>query len=189
MAVRFAIANEDSPVLDFQDTRIGEGDFKDVRGEIFEARFAGTHGLGIDVPVELPDLRGDLIEETGFFHFIAELGFEDDGESSDGEIEIEPGGVPEAISGGEGASGDDVMDMGVILEGSSPGVQDAEESREISADVMFIQSKFLHSFGGGLEQGRVSYPLVLTNEAAQILRDGKSEQEMVTGELPFHLFL
>ena len=147
MAVRFAIANEDSPVLDFQDTRIGEGDFKDVRGEIFEARFAGTHGLGIDVPVELPGLRGDLIEETGFFYFITELGFKNYGESSDGEIEIEPGGVPEAISGGEGASGDNVMDMGVILESSPPGVEDAEETREISADVMFIQSKFLYRFG------------------------------------------
>jgi hypothetical protein len=54
---------------------------------------------------------------------------------------------------------------------------------------MLIRSKFLHSFGGGLEQGRVGYPLVLTNESAQILRDGKSEQEMVTGELPFDLFL
>ena len=87
--MRFPVANEDSTVLDFQDARIGEGDFKDVRGEIFEARFAGTHGLGIDVPVDLPDFRGDLIEEAGFFHFIAELGFEDDGESSDGEIEVD----------------------------------------------------------------------------------------------------
>jgi hypothetical protein len=97
--------------------------------------------------------------------------------------------VPEAIGGGEGASGDDVMNMGVILEGSSPGVKDAEESREISADVMLIRSKFLHSFGGGFEQGRVSCPLVFADEAAQILWDGKSEQEMVTGELPFDLFL
>ena len=95
--------------------------------------------------------------------------------------------MPEAIGGGEGATGDDVMEMGVILQGSSPGVKDAEETREISADVMLIRSKFLHSFGGGLEQGRVRYPLVLTNEAAQILRDGKGEEEVMTGELPFHL--
>jgi hypothetical protein len=80
------------------------------------------------------------------------------------------------------------MEMGVILQGTTPGVKNAEETREISADVMLIRSKFLHSFGGGLEQGSVRYPLVLTNESAQILRDGKSEQEMVTGELPFHLF-
>jgi hypothetical protein len=187
--MRFPVANEDSTVHDFQDSRIGDGDSEDVGGKVFETCFAGTDGLGVDVPVELPDLLGNLIEETGLLHFIAELGFEDDGESSDGEIEVDPGGVPEAVGGGEGASGDDVMEVGVILQGTSPGVKDAEETREISADVMLIRSKFLHSFGGGLEQGRVRYPLVLTNEAAQILRDGKSEQEMVTGELPFHLFL
>jgi len=71
--------------------------------------------LGVDVPVELPDLGRDLIEETGLLHFIAELSFEDDGESSDGEIEVDPGRVPEAIGGGEGAAGNNVMEMGVIL--------------------------------------------------------------------------
>jgi hypothetical protein len=30
--------------------------------------------------------------------------------------------------------------------------------------------------------------LVFANEAAQVCWDGKREQEMVTGELPFHLF-
>ena len=145
--------------------------------------------MGIDVPVDLPDLGGDLIEETGVFHFIAELGFEDDGESLDGEIEIDPGGVPEAIGGGEGAAGDDVMDMGVKLQGTAPGVKDAEESREITADVMLIQGKFLDRFGGSFEQGRVSHALVFTNESAETLRDGESDQEMVAGELPFQLFL
>ena len=189
MAVRFAIANENRPVLDLQDTRIGDSHSEDVRGKVLQACFAGAYGLGIDIPVDLPDIGRDLIEETGLLHFIAELGFKNYGESSDGEIEIEPGGVPEAISGGEGASGDDVMEMGVKLEGSSPGVKDAEESREISADVMFIRSKFLYRFGGGFEQGRISHSLVLSDEAAQILRDGESEQEVVTGELTFHLFL
>jgi hypothetical protein len=90
VAVRFAVANENRPVLDLQDTRIGDSHSEDVRGEVFEACFAGAYGLGVNVPVKLPDLRGDLIEETGFLHFISELGFEDDGESSDGEIEIDP---------------------------------------------------------------------------------------------------
>jgi hypothetical protein len=186
--MRFSVANEDGAAFDFDDSRIGDGYPEDVSGEVFEACFTGTHGLGVDVPVELPDLGRDLIEETGLLHFIAKLRFEDDGESSDGEIKIGHGGVPEAIGGGEGASGDDVMEMGVILQGTSPGVKNAEETREITADVMLIRSKFLHSFGGGLEQGRVRYPLVLTNEPAQILRDGKGEQEMVTGELAFDLF-
>ncbi len=34
-AVRFAVANEHGAVLDFDDARVGDGDFEDVRGEIF----------------------------------------------------------------------------------------------------------------------------------------------------------
>jgi hypothetical protein len=185
--VRFAIANQDGTVLDFDDSGIGDGDSEDIGGEVFEGCFARAYGLRVDVPIDLPDLRGDLIEETGFFHLISELGFEDDGERCDGEIEIDPGRVPEAIGGREGAAGDDVMDMGVILQGSSPGVKDAEESWEISADVMLIQGKLLHRFRGGFEQGRVSQALVFANEGAQFLWDGKGEQEMMTGELPLHL--
>lgn len=90
MAVRFAIANEDGAVLDLEDTRVRDGDSEDVGGEVLQACLAGAYGLGIDVPVGLPDIRRDLIEETGLFHSIAELGFEDLGESSDGEIEVNP---------------------------------------------------------------------------------------------------
>jgi hypothetical protein len=87
--MRFSVANENRTVLDFDDSRIGDGNSEDVGGEVFEACFAGAHGLGVDVPVNLPDLRRDLIEETGLLHFITELGFKDHGESSDGEIEID----------------------------------------------------------------------------------------------------
>jgi len=187
--VRFAVANGDGAAFHLDDSRIGDGYSEDIGGKVFEGCFAGTYGLGIDIPIGLPEFRGDLIEEAGLFHGIAELGFEDFGESSDREIEIDSGGVPEVIVGGEGAAGDDVMDMGVILEGSSPGVKDTEESWEIPTDVMFIRGKFLDRFGGSLEQGRVSHTLVLTNESAQNLRDGKREQEMMTGELVFDLFL
>ena len=66
-------------------------------------------------------------------------------------------------------------------------MEDAEESWEICADELFIRDQFLHCFGGSLEQGRVGSPLVLTDESAQTLRDGKGDEEMMTGELPFHL--
>jgi hypothetical protein len=50
------------------------------------------------------------------------------------------------------------MEMGVILQGTSPGVEDAEESWEITADVVFVEGEFFDGLGGGLEQGRVSHP-------------------------------
>ena len=72
--------------------------------------------------------------------------------------------MPEAVGGGEGAAWDDVMDVGVKLQGTTPGVEDAEEPREICADELFIRDQFLYRFGGSLEQGRVGCPLVLTDE-------------------------
>ncbi len=130
MAVRFAVADEDRAVLDFQDARVGDGHFEDVGGKVFEGCFAGADGLGVDVPVDLPDVRGDFLEEASILHGIAELGLEDFGESFDREIKIDPGGMPEVIGVGEGAAWDDKMDMGVELEGPAPGVKDAKETRE-----------------------------------------------------------
>jgi hypothetical protein len=95
--VRLAIANEDGAVLDLEDTRIRDGDSEDVGGKVLQACLAGAYGLGIDIPVGLPDIRRDLIEESGLSHSITELGLEDFGESLDGEIKIDPGEVPEAI--------------------------------------------------------------------------------------------
>ena len=48
------------------------------------------------------------------------------------------------------------MDMGMILQGSSPGVQDAEEAREIGADVILIEGEFFNRVRGRLEQSGVS---------------------------------
>ena len=55
------VANEDRAVFDFQDTRIGDGHSEDVGGKVFEGCFAGADGLGVDVPVDLPDIGRDLM--------------------------------------------------------------------------------------------------------------------------------
>ena len=94
--MRFAVANQDGAVLDFQDAGVGDGHFKDIGGEVFEG-LAGRDGLGVDVPVDVPDLRRDLIGESCLYHLIAELGFKDFRESFDGEIEVSSGGMPAAI--------------------------------------------------------------------------------------------
>lgn len=95
--MRFAITNEYCAILDVDDARVGDGDFEDVRGQVFEASLTGGDRLGINVPVDLPDLGRDLIQELGLFHQIAELGSEDFRERFDGEKEIDFGGMPRAI--------------------------------------------------------------------------------------------
>ena len=77
----FGVAEENGIVFHFEDAAIGDSHFEDIRGEVFQAGFRRTDGLGVDVPVKLPDFRRDLIEETGLFYGITELGLEDFGES------------------------------------------------------------------------------------------------------------
>ena len=97
LAVRFAITNEHRAVLDVDDTRVGDGDFEDVGSQVFEASFTGGYRLAVDVPVDVPDIGGDLIEQLGLFDQIAELGSKDFRERFDGEKEIDSGGMPRAI--------------------------------------------------------------------------------------------
>ena len=80
------------------------------------------------------------------------------------------------------------MDMGVILQGTPPGMKDPEESRKITADVFFIRSQFLDGLGGGFEQGGIGHPLIFPDKTTQLFRDGKGHHEMVSGQLPPHLF-
>ena len=65
--VGLAITNEHGAVVDINDPGIGDGDFEDVGGEILEASSARRYRLAVDVPVDVPDFGGDLIEQLGFF--------------------------------------------------------------------------------------------------------------------------
>ena len=91
LTVRFAIANQHGAVLDANDARVGDGDFENVGGEIFEASLAGGDRLRVDVPVDLPEISRDSIQEFCLLHAMAELGSEDFGERLDGEKEIDSG--------------------------------------------------------------------------------------------------
>src|SRR3989304_4192646 len=80
------------------------------------------------------------------------------------------------------------MDMGMVLQGTSPGVQHSKEARQISPEVMWIGGKFFHGVRRGLKQGRVSHALVFANKGAQALWHREGEKEMVGGELAVDLF-
>ena len=95
--VGLAVANEHGAVMEGNDARVGDGDFEDVGREIFETSLAGGDGLGVDVPIDVPDIGRGLIEQLGLFHQIAELGSEDFRECFDGEKEVDSGGMPRSI--------------------------------------------------------------------------------------------
>ena len=112
----------DGTVFHFEDAVIGDGDFEDVGGEVFEGGVAFTDGLGVDVPVQGPHLGIDLLKEPGFFQGVTELGAVDGREGFDRDVEILRGREPAGAIAARAAARDDVVDVGVILELAAPGV-------------------------------------------------------------------
>jgi len=102
---------------------------------------------------------------------------------------VEVGGVPGVVLGRDGSSWDDVMDVGVVVELTAPGVEDTEETWEICSDVLGISSQGGHSLGRGCEHGIVRGALVAADEGVELLGEGEGDQEMVSWHLPLHLFM
>lgn len=99
----------------------------------------------IDVPIGLPYFRCDGPKEAGPVHLMAEFGLEELGRSPDRHEEVDAGGMPALVLGGDGSSGDNIVDMGVAMELAAPGVKDPEETWQVAAHILFIGSQ---SFDG-----------------------------------------
>lgn len=84
----FAVGEGDLSVLGIDDPGVGDGHPEDIGGKIFESRFAVTYGLGVDVPVDLPNSRVNGADEFLPAHLGPELGAEDSGEGLDRQIEV-----------------------------------------------------------------------------------------------------
>lgn len=52
------------------------------------------------------------------------------------------------------------MDMGMVLQDPSPGMQHAGEARQMGADVLWIFDKFFNGAGSGLEHGAIGRLLI-----------------------------
>ena len=69
----FFIPDEHNPILNFNNAMVGDGHFENIGCKIFDTAFAGTDGLTVDIPVNLPDIGGYLRQKPCFFHLVAEL--------------------------------------------------------------------------------------------------------------------
>jgi len=80
------------------------------------------------------------------------------------------------------------MDVGVILQLPSPGMEDAGETGQIGAEEAVVFGKQLYGFGRGMKQGLIAGFLMSTDKVTQFLRYGEGDQEVGTRGLPIKLF-
>jgi hypothetical protein len=74
-------------------------------------------------------------------HVFFEEGSVDGREGFDGDKEGGSGGEPGGAVLGESTARDDGVDVRVVLELSAPGMQDADETREVCTDEPFVFGK------------------------------------------------
>jgi hypothetical protein len=124
---------------------------------------------------------------------VAHLFFEeraiDGGEGFDGDKEVGAGGAPGRAVLGEAPAWDEVVDVGVILELPTPGMEDAGEPWEISPDETLVCSESFEGERRGGEHGVVGGALMRADEGAERLRDGEGEEEVRPGKLALQVVM
>lgn len=83
--------------------------------------------------------------------------------------------------GGEAASGDDAVDMGVMGEVLRPGVQNGSEAN-ISAEVLRVSGDRQQGLRGGMEEQVIEAFLIAENEGAQGIGKRENDMEMGNGK-------
>ena len=137
---RFFVAESDLARFELHQAVIADSDAEDVRSEILESLLPGADRLAVNHPVFFPDAPSDLSKQPGVFQFIAELGAEDHGERFFGDQKVFACGAPAPVVG-QAAAGDDEMNVGMIAELASPGLQHADHA-EAAADESGIEREF-----------------------------------------------
>src|SRR5258708_38908303 len=126
---------------------VGDGDAVGIAGQVVENMFGAAEGwLGVDHPVLLAEFpeeaaesarQGKLLQRAmqlepvvleEFTKPCPELAAEASAKCLDGKEEARRGIDPSGAVGSEAAGGNDVVDMGMMLEVLSPGMEHAEES-------------------------------------------------------------
>ena len=121
-----AVAKGDLVVFEFDQAAVADGDSEDVGSEILESSAAVADRFAMDDPVLFPDAGRDIVGEARFLQGVEEFGLEDSGEGFDREQEVRVGRQPGAMIGCQPTRGDEIVNVGMIGQVASPGVQDAD---------------------------------------------------------------
>jgi hypothetical protein len=180
---RLTVGAGDSAVFEAHETSIGDGASEDSGGEVLEGRVAIVARLRVNIPGDVPDVWVDVLEQSGLAHIFFADGSVDGREGLHGDKAVGSRGEPDGAVLGESTARDDVMDVGVLLELSSPGVQDAGKPREVGPDAALVFGEAFESERRGVAQGLVGEALMGAEQGARGCRDGAGEEAVRPWEL------
>ena len=96
--------------------------------------------------------------------------------------------MPSQIRFRYGPTGYNIVDVGMVLQLPSPGVQQAEKAGKITTDKGIIGRKLFDGCRRRLEHGAVTPSLVTADDKPQAIGNREGHHEMVPGQLALNLF-
>jgi hypothetical protein len=137
-----AVAEGDLTVLEFENAVVGEGDAKDVGGQILEGGLARADRLAVDDPFLKPDASRRLVKQARLLQGGAELTPKQTGERLDPDEEGVAGGPPALSVNRQPPARDEIMNVGMITQVTGPGLQDAQAAN-LTANKARIKGQLL----------------------------------------------
>ena len=128
-----AVAKGDLVVFELDQTAVADGDPKDVGNQVLKCSAAVADQFAGDHPVLLLGGGGDIVGEAGFLQGMLEFGLKDSGDGFNWEQEVMVGRQPGAVIGRQSTRGDEIVNVRMVGQIASPGVQDTDQA-ELSAD-------------------------------------------------------
>ena len=120
-----------------------------------------------------------LLEQ--FTELFRELAAEDTAQCVNRQEESARGIDPSGAIGSQAAGGNDVVDVGMMLEVLPSGVEHAETA-DVGSEVLRIASQFEHRRCAGAVEQVVEQPLVLENNGGQFVRQCEDDVEVRDGQ-------
>jgi hypothetical protein len=183
-----AVAKGDLVVFELDQAAVADGDTEDIGSEILEGSASVADWFAVDDPILLPDGGRDIVGEAGSLKGVKEFGSEDPGEGFDGEQEVMVGREPGAVIGGQPTGRDEIVNVRMVGQVTSPGVQDTDQA-ELSADKTRVLGQMLCCNCRSTKEQVIDKRLVTAGEWAQGGRQGEGEHEVRDGQQKILLFL
>jgi hypothetical protein len=183
-----AVAKGDLVVFEFDQAAIADSDPEDVGCQVLEGSAAVADRFAVDHPILLPDGGWDAVGEAGSLKGVMEFGSEDPGEGFDWEQEMMVGREPGAVIGGQPTGRDEIVNVRMVGQVASPGVQDTDQT-ELSPDKTGVLGQMLCCSRRGTKEQVIDKRLVTAGEWAQGGGQGEGEHEVRDWQQKILLFL
>lgn len=175
--IRVLVAEGDSAVLQGEYAVVGDGDSVNVSAKVAQHLFCPVEGwFAEDYPFLVPDfLREDFMGERLVSH-LHEPAAKASGQGLHRHQKLLAGFFPLTVFI-ESPGRHQHMHMGVVLQGSGPGMEDSEDA-ELAANELRVEADGGEGFHRCLDQDVVEEFLTLADNVSQFRGDGEDEVEV-----------